>query len=329
MIRPLTIITFLMACGSGLYLYQTKHDAQVLDRDIEKTVRDTATLREQSRLLAAEWTMLNDPDTLRTFSDQYLALKSISPTQFTSLADLDNKLPAVQIMTPPATPADTTDQDDETPAMTSDNASPQRVPETAQPAAPASATPAPANSAVVAAKESKPPAAASSVASLVSPAGGQSASGQSASSQAATGSQTSATVMAAKPSAERKVIALAKPLASPSSAVRAAELRYSEQRSMEQRPMEPRVAEARPAEPRQGAGSSAPATMRPTVVAAAVPTRSGSSAAYVPVAAPVSAPMQAQAPAAYSGSLLGMARTGLAPAPVPRPVPVSASQWSN
>ncbi len=324
MIRPLTIITFLMACGSGLYLYQTKHDAQVLDRDIEKTVRDTATLREQSRLLAAEWTMLNDPDTLRTFSDQYLALKSIAPTQFTSLADLDNKLPAVQIMTPPVTPADTTDQDDETPAMTSDNASPQRVPETTQPAASASATPP-----VVAAKELKPPVAASSVASSVASAGAQSISGQSASSQVATGSPTSATVMAAKPAAERKVIALAKPLASPSSAVRAAELRYSEQRSMEQRPMEPRTAEARPAEPRQVAGASASAAMRPTVVAAAVPARSGSSAAYVPAAAPVSAPMQAQAPAAYSGSLLGMARTGLAPAPVPRPVPVSASQWSN
>jgi len=67
MIRPLTIVTFLMACGSGLYLYQSKHAAQVLDRDIERTVRDTATLREQSRLLAAEWTMLNDPETLRKF----------------------------------------------------------------------------------------------------------------------------------------------------------------------------------------------------------------------------------------------------------------------
>ena len=44
MIRPLTIVTFLMACGSGLYLYQSKHAAQVLDRDIE---RDGARYRQR------------------------------------------------------------------------------------------------------------------------------------------------------------------------------------------------------------------------------------------------------------------------------------------
>ena len=96
MIRPLTIVTCLMACGSGLYLYQSKHEVQLLDRTIERTVHDTEALREQSRLLAAEWTMLNDPERLRQFSDTYLSLKTISPSQFTSLADLDSRLPAVQ-----------------------------------------------------------------------------------------------------------------------------------------------------------------------------------------------------------------------------------------
>src|SRR5271166_3644364 len=94
MIRPLTIATFLMACGSGLYLYQSKHEAQVLDRTIERTVHDTSALRDQSRLLAAEWTMLNDPDRLRQFSDTYLSLRTITPAQFTSLSDLDSRLPA-------------------------------------------------------------------------------------------------------------------------------------------------------------------------------------------------------------------------------------------
>ncbi|HVZ08314.1 cell division protein FtsL, partial [Rhodopila sp.] len=120
MIRPLTIITFLMASGSGLYLYQTKHATQELDRDIERTVRETASLREQSRLLAAEWTMLNDPETLRKYSDQYLQLHTISPTQFTSMAELKNRLPPVQVITPPANPADTTDEDDDAPVAISD-----------------------------------------------------------------------------------------------------------------------------------------------------------------------------------------------------------------
>src|SRR4051812_6200144 len=104
MIRPLTVVSFLMACGSGLYLYQSKHEVQLLDRSIEKTVRETGTLRDQSRLLSAEWSMLNDPERLRQFSDTYLNLKSISPVQFTSLADLDSRLPAprVEVPAPPA-----------------------------------------------------------------------------------------------------------------------------------------------------------------------------------------------------------------------------------
>ena len=69
MIRPLTIATFLLACGSGLYLYESKHEVQLLDRTIEKTVHDTTALREQSRLLAAEWTMLNDPERLRQLNE--------------------------------------------------------------------------------------------------------------------------------------------------------------------------------------------------------------------------------------------------------------------
>src|SRR6202012_5527553 len=99
MIRPLTVATFLMACGSGLYLYQSKHEVQLLDRTIEKTVHATGALREQSRLLAAEWTMLNDPERRRQFSDTYLNLKSIDPKQFPSLADLDSRLPAPRIET--------------------------------------------------------------------------------------------------------------------------------------------------------------------------------------------------------------------------------------
>jgi hypothetical protein len=101
MIRPLTVATFLLACGSGLYLYQSKHEVQLLDRTIEKTVHDTGALREQSRLLSAEWTMLNDPERLRQFSDTYLNLRTINPAQFTSLANLDNKLPAERTEVPP------------------------------------------------------------------------------------------------------------------------------------------------------------------------------------------------------------------------------------
>ncbi len=95
MIRPFTCICFLLACGAGLYLYQSKHRVQVLDRKIEDTVRVTEQTREQIRVLHAEWTLLNDPQRLQALADQFLTLKTVTPGQFTSMADLDSRLPSV------------------------------------------------------------------------------------------------------------------------------------------------------------------------------------------------------------------------------------------
>jgi hypothetical protein len=103
MIRPVTCVCVLLACGSGLYLYQSKHRVQVLDREIEKTVHATDALREQTRMLHAEWTLMNDPQRLQALSEQFLNLKTVTPGQFTSMADVDNRLPAVRV--PDATPA--------------------------------------------------------------------------------------------------------------------------------------------------------------------------------------------------------------------------------
>jgi hypothetical protein len=98
MIRPVTCLSFLLACGSGLYVYQTKHRVKLLDEQITQTIRSTDALREQTRMLSAEWTLLNDPERLRQLANQFLTLQTVSPTQFTSLTDLDGRLP------PPAPP---------------------------------------------------------------------------------------------------------------------------------------------------------------------------------------------------------------------------------
>ena len=96
MIRPFTCVCFLLACGSGLYLYQAKHRVQTIDREIEKAVRATSELREQTRVLHAEWTLQSDPQRLQALADQLLSLKTVTPGQFTSMADLDGRLPAVR-----------------------------------------------------------------------------------------------------------------------------------------------------------------------------------------------------------------------------------------
>ena len=102
MIRPFTLVCFLLACSSGLYLYTAKHRVQMIDREIEKTVRAADELREQTRVLHAEWTLQNDPQRLQALADQFLSLKTVTPGQFTSMADLDGRLPAVPAPEPPA-----------------------------------------------------------------------------------------------------------------------------------------------------------------------------------------------------------------------------------
>jgi hypothetical protein len=137
MIRPLTIASCLLAFGSGLYLYQSKHEVQLLDKTIERTVRETGALRDQSRLLAAEWTMLNDFDRLRQFSDTYLKLKPISPAQFTSVTDLASRLPAPQA----EVPAQTADEPETLPIVS--EGIPRTVPEPASVVAAGEALPVP------------------------------------------------------------------------------------------------------------------------------------------------------------------------------------------
>jgi hypothetical protein len=95
MIRPITCVTLLLACGSGLYLYQAKHRVHVLDGRIEQVVRQTAQVSERIRVLRAEWTLLDQPDRLQQLAGQFLDLQPTKPAQFASAADLDSRLPSV------------------------------------------------------------------------------------------------------------------------------------------------------------------------------------------------------------------------------------------
>ena len=148
MIRLSTCVSVVLACGSGLYLYQTKHQAQVLDRQIEHTVKDINQARMQTRELSASWTLLGSPDRLQLLSDQFLGIKPVMPSQFVAMSDIDLRLAAPRTLETPlpdtpasgaaasGTPDDT--GSDTTPVATTDPAS---APDT--PTTPASLSPAP------------------------------------------------------------------------------------------------------------------------------------------------------------------------------------------
>lgn len=162
MFRPLTFITLAMACGSGLYLYQVKHQAQVLDRQIERAARQTEAARAQARELNAAWTLLGNPSRLQQLSDQYLTIQPVKPTQFVAMADLDAKLPAPRPLDSAPSPLPPADADpDATIPITAPSASTVVAP-AAQPAPVADTQgsdkpPAPAAAPPAAAVPAKPP----------------------------------------------------------------------------------------------------------------------------------------------------------------------------
>jgi hypothetical protein len=316
MIRPITCLAFLLACGSGLYLYQSKHRVKVIDEEIAQTVHATDALREQTRMLSAEWTLLNDPERLRQLANQYLALQTVSPNQFTSLADLDARLP---------------------PPLPQGAPSADAVVAAAAAAAVAdSGGAAPADAAGTGARLADAAPAAKDAVSRDAAAGGLAgAGGKGAAARDAAARDAATRDVAAKdaarPAPPRAVLASADPHAADRTEHRGAVTRvavvaplprvvalqrpaeHREQAYAEQRPvMEPRPSETRGYEPRpyEQRGDRAMAS-RPLV------------------AARVAAPM----PQA-GGSMLGMAHgagvgaAAPAPMPLPRPMPVSAPQWT-
>ena len=123
MIRPFTCVCMVLAGASGLYLYQAKHRVQLLDRDITSTIHATEAARERIGVLRAEWTLQNDPERLAQLADRFLALKTVTPGQFTSMAELDKRLPPVRV----PEPAPTQGMDEDTPIASVPEPEPAKV----------------------------------------------------------------------------------------------------------------------------------------------------------------------------------------------------------
>ena len=143
MIRPLTLICAAVAGISGLYLYHVKHQTQLLERRIARTNQSIEAARERAGVLRAEWTLMNDPERLAELAGQFLKLVTVAPRQFTTVADLGARLPAVRTL--PVRPEVSTDMPIvDAPADATDPSveTPLPLPPPAPPRAVAAATPA-------------------------------------------------------------------------------------------------------------------------------------------------------------------------------------------
>lgn len=102
MMRPFTLLCLIAALGSGFYLFQTKNQAMLLDRDITRVMKQTDAVRQRAGLMRTEYALLNDPSRLAELSGGLLPdLKTTAPTQFTSFTELERRLPAIGAPMPP------------------------------------------------------------------------------------------------------------------------------------------------------------------------------------------------------------------------------------
>lgn len=82
MLRLGMLFWMVVAIGVGLLLYNVKHEVQGLEQQLAQTNRRITAAHERIHVLHAEWSLLNEPERLRTLSERHLELVPMRPSQF-------------------------------------------------------------------------------------------------------------------------------------------------------------------------------------------------------------------------------------------------------
>jgi hypothetical protein len=93
MIRPFTLITMLLAAGSGAYLFGVKHRAQSLDNQLSAVNQAAQLDAQRITVLQAQWALETDPTRLSALARQFSKLQPMKPAQLVTLAALRMVLP--------------------------------------------------------------------------------------------------------------------------------------------------------------------------------------------------------------------------------------------
>jgi hypothetical protein len=104
MIRPFTLITLLLAAGSGAYLFAVKHHAQMLDDQIAEISQESRLDAQRIRVLQAQWALETDPTRLQQLAAQFTALQPMQPAQLVTVAALRSSLPVPGTAAPSGNP---------------------------------------------------------------------------------------------------------------------------------------------------------------------------------------------------------------------------------
>jgi len=102
MIRPFTLITMLLAAGSGAYLFGVKHRAQVLDDQLASVDQAAQLDAQRITVLQAQWALETDPTRLAALAREFSTLQPMKPAQLVTVGALRMVLPPAAV---PAAPA--------------------------------------------------------------------------------------------------------------------------------------------------------------------------------------------------------------------------------
>jgi cell division protein FtsL len=84
-------LTLLIAYGT----YHVKYDAQRSVKQIKAIERQIEQEKDKERVLAADWTLLNEPARLQRLAAKHLNLTPIEATQIASVVDLKARVPVL------------------------------------------------------------------------------------------------------------------------------------------------------------------------------------------------------------------------------------------
>jgi hypothetical protein len=104
MIRLATIAWMLLVAASGYAMFQVKYEVAKLEQQLAQADRGIAQSREATRVLSAEWSLLNDPRRLDQLAHRYLDLHALLPRQLASIDSLPRRSqtpPAAVAVAPP------------------------------------------------------------------------------------------------------------------------------------------------------------------------------------------------------------------------------------
>lgn len=94
MIRPLTLVSLILAAGSAGFLFVEAHQAQRRERELDRLSRAIQEQREAVIVLEAEWAYLNRLERLQQLAGRHLDLAPVTPDRVVRVQDLPVRPPS-------------------------------------------------------------------------------------------------------------------------------------------------------------------------------------------------------------------------------------------